>query len=134
MDWDDDAMVIEHNQKKFLFDYVADMLKEEGGKIFYRSNLTSDIDNMADKRLCAESLINCLIKQRAVNLVSVWLDFQDNFFVKEHLIERVSIGDKISSIGGTLGLFLGFSFLSVVDIVYWVIKTIEERIRRRKWK
>ena len=27
MDWDDDAMVIEHNQKKFLFDYVADMLK-----------------------------------------------------------------------------------------------------------
>ena len=58
------------------------MCLEEGGKIFYRSNLTSDIDNMADKRLCTESLINCLIKQRAVNLASVWLDFQDNFFLK----------------------------------------------------
>ncbi len=55
---------------------------EEGGKIFYRSNLTSDIDNMVDKRLCTESLINCLIWQRAVNLASVWLDFEDNYFVK----------------------------------------------------
>ena len=27
MDWDKDAMVIENNKKKFLFDYVADMLK-----------------------------------------------------------------------------------------------------------
>ena len=58
------------------------MCLEKGGKIFYRSNLTSDIDNMVDKRLCKESLINCLIWQRAVNLASVWLDFEDNFFVK----------------------------------------------------
>ena len=27
MNWDDDAMVTEFNKKKFLFDYVADMLK-----------------------------------------------------------------------------------------------------------
>ena len=27
MNWDDDTMVTEFNRKKFLFDYVADMLK-----------------------------------------------------------------------------------------------------------
>ena len=58
------------------------MCLEEGGKIFYRSNLTSDIDNMVDKGVCTKSLINCLIQHRAVNLASVWLDFQDNFYVK----------------------------------------------------
>ena len=44
--------------------------------------MTADIDNMVESELCHGKLINCLITKRAVNLASVKLDFQDNFFVK----------------------------------------------------
>ncbi len=30
--------------------------------------------------------------------------------------------DLISNMGGTLGLFCGFSILSVVEVLYWAVK------------
>ena len=38
---------------------------------------------------------------------------------------KVTLSDKISSIGGTLGLFTGFSLLAIVEILYWIIITIK---------
>ena len=34
----------------------------------------------------------------------------------------VSLGDQISAIGGTMGLFAGFSILSAVEVLYFVMK------------
>ena len=38
--------------------------------------------------------------------------------------ERISTSEKIGSIGGTLGLFTGFSFLAAVEMIYWAITTL----------
>ena len=37
--------------------------------------------------------------------------------------------DVLSNIGGTLGLFCGFSLLSAVEIIYWMAKWAG-----KKWK
>ena len=34
----------------------------------------------------------------------------------------VSLGDQISAIGGTMGLFAGFSILSAVELLYFMFK------------
>ena len=39
--------------------------------------------------------------------------------------------DMISAIGGTLGLFTGFSIMSAVEIVYFGIKIIHEAVKGR---
>ena len=42
--------------------------------------------------------------------------------------------DMISAIGGTLGLFTGFSIMSAVEIVYFGIKIILEAIKANRSK
>ena len=42
--------------------------------------------------------------------------------------------DMISAIGGTLGLFTGFSVMSAVEIVYFGIKIIFEAIKAKNAK
>ena len=37
---------------------------------------------------------------------------------------RATNSDKISMIGGTLGLFTGISFVSIVEILFWIGKAI----------
>ena len=96
-------------------------------------------------------------QERKNNLAALWLDFGANSFyvtVKYHFIffivysnidtmqskfERVPFGDKIAAIGGTLGLFLGFSFLGVLDILFWAkekfsyyLKLGKKRTRKTK--
>jgi len=39
---------------------------------------------------------------------------------------KVTFPDMLGTIGGTIGLFTGISLISVVEVVYWVYKTIEK--------
>ena len=40
------------------------------------------------------------------------------------LTATATLIDVVSNIGGTMGLFLGFSFLSAVEAVYWAVVPI----------
>ena len=33
---------------------------------------------------------------------------------------RVTFADKLGSIGGTLGLFSGFSLLAIMELIHWI--------------
>ena len=44
----------------------------------------------------------------------------------------VSLGDQISAIGGTMGLFAGFSILSAVEVIYFILKFLFSLMSRRK--
>ena len=46
----------------------------------------------------------------------------------------VTLGDQISAIGGTMGLFAGFSILSVVEILYFLLKFLLTLIMKAKMK
>ena len=44
----------------------------------------------------------------------------------------VTLGDQISAIGGTMGLFAGFSILSAVEVLYFVMKFFFSLVSRKK--
>ncbi len=43
----------------------------------------------------------------------------------------VTIVDMISNIGGTLGLFCGFSILSLVEVAYWMGRATARKVKQR---
>ena len=45
---------------------------------------------------------------------------------------RATTGDKISLIGGTLGLFTGISFVSAVEIIFWIGKALVQKVSSRE--
>ena len=44
----------------------------------------------------------------------------------------VTLGDQISAIGGTMGLFAGFSILSAVEVLYFVMKFFFSIVLRKQ--
>ena len=50
--------------------------------------------------------------------------------LKRHL--RVTFADKLGSIGGTLGLFSGFSLLAIMELIHWICKIINSLIVSKK--
>ena len=43
---------------------------------------------------------------------------------------KVTFVDQIGTIGGTLGLFCGLSIVSMVELVYWIYKTVVDHFSR----
>ena len=46
--------------------------------------------------------------------------------------EKANFVTKLSAIGGTMGLFTGFSLISGVEIFYFVIRSLFELVKQRK--
>ena len=45
---------------------------------------------------------------------------------------RVSFTDKLGSIGGTLGLFSGFSLLAIMEFIHWICKIANSVFARHR--
>ena len=50
------------------------------------------------------------------------MKMEGSTFTKLKRSLRVSFTDKLGSIGGTLGLFSGFSLLAIVELIHWICK------------
>ena len=59
----------------------------------------------------------------------VHLHMVDETVASTLLVERYSPVDKLSVVGGIFGLFLGFSLLSVVELVFWLWRGGKEYFR-----
>ena len=46
----------------------------------------------------------------------------------------VSLGDQISAIGGTMGLFAGFSILSAIEVLYFILKFVFSLMSKTRMK
>ena len=49
----------------------------------------------------------------------IYVSSESKTLVEIVMTASVSLLDKISNVGGTIGLFTGFSILSAVEILYW---------------
>lgn len=114
-------------QKKDLLDICSDYCPLECDSISYSIELNSE-------KLPVSGLINNSFSYMKLfknyenvqkNFISIIAFYQPNlkyFHIKEKpSIETV---DLVSQIGGTLGLFLGLSFLSLVEIIEFLIELI----------
>ena len=63
-----------------------------------------------------------------------------NFFFDTPIITqiglemRVSMFDKLSAIGGTLGLYTGISIITIVETIWWLIRFVIYAVRRKNDK
>ena len=56
-----------------------------------------------------------------------------NLFKEYERSQRMTIIDFISSLGGVFGLFLGFSLISFVEIIYWFCVVLVRRVVQGKY-
>ena len=88
--------------------------------------------NMLNKTLINNNLNSSILSltylQNTVSKVNVF--YQQMMFISVTETQALSLSDLISFIGGNLGLFLGMSFLSVVEVIDIVIQIFRMLISR----
>lgn len=67
------------------------------------------------------------------NIAIVHIFFRESFFRGQNKGELVDLTDFLSKLGGLLGLFMGFSFFSVIELIYFMsLRPFFNRIRSCK--
>ena len=72
-------------------------------------------------------LVNASIEQRKIKTEDkseLIIRMEGPTFMTLKRSLRVTSADKLGSIGGTLGLFSGFSLLAIMELIHWICKII----------
>ena len=110
----------ETNSDGFLFRYISDVFRN--GQSVFNPNRTKLIDYDISLYTAQMTLKKKTLEGRLRNLALLYIDFDKQEYVNRRLVLRVTAADMISALGGTLGLFTGFSFLAMVDVGFWICK------------
>ena len=112
-----------------------------------RDSLTEDYPGICDNVLAVEnSVTTCPIDSKKIttelkksivnyakeNIARVNIFLKDPFVKRYIREEKITENTFIGTIGGLLGLFLGFSFISVAEIVYLIALSIYDTITCKK--
>ena len=85
------------------------------------------------KELNAQSMLREWCEEsfmKDISIIEVQIEGQSHITMKQSL--RHPISSKIGELGGTLGVFTGFSFVALVEIVYWMCLTLKLVVCRMK--
>ena len=63
--------------------------------------------------------------------IRITIRLEGSTFMELKRFLRVSFTDQLGSIGGTLGLFSGFSLLAIVELIHWVCMIVCSIVTRR---
>ena len=74
------------------------------------------------------------VYKRLTNLYWIRIYFATPTFDRITKDEKANFGDKLSAIGGTMGLLTGFSIISGVEIIYFVVKIVVKIISKKHTK
>ena len=75
-------------------------------------------------------ILKCLGFSKEFNLKYMRIYFGAESFNRDTKDRAVKFVDEISAIGGTMGLFTGFSIMSAVEIVYFAIKMSVQMVKK----
>ena len=111
------------NSDQFLFNYVTDVFR------YNKSILNPGRCPLTDLQVSRFSYDLDIKKEtldgRARNLALLYIDFDKQEYLSKRLVVRVTLADMISALGGTLGLFTGFSIVALVDVCFWCHSTMK---------
>ena len=65
------------------------------------------------------------------NIVSLWVYYKDPYLTKVIRDEKFSTFSFISNFGGLLGLFQGASFISLLEVIYFVTMWLKAKINTK---
>ena len=74
------------------------------------------------RKWCEESF------QKDIAIIEVQIEGQSFTTIRQSL--RTPFAAKIGGIGGTLGLFSGFSIMALVEIVYWMVLALKDSLKK----
>ena len=76
-----------------------------------------------------------LAQERFIGDISVLNFFFDTPIITQIGLEmRVSMFDKLSAIGGTLGLYTGISIITMIETVWWLFQFVHYALRHKTFK
>ena len=84
-------------------------------------NIKKDLD-------ISENIRNWCQTSFKKDIAIIEVEIADQSFVKMRQSIKTTLGAKVGELGGTLGLFTGFSFMAFVEIIYWVLLTAKKII------
>ena len=64
------------------------------------------------------------LSQRMDNIILLHIDFDDMTYPSFEMVERITIIDAVGFVGGTIGIFTGFSVLSIIEIFSYIHKNL----------
>ena len=73
------------------------------------------------------------LSDRIKNIAILYIDFDRSHYRVRKQIKRMTLASMLSSFGGILGLFLGFSVIGLLDLIFWARKRIERIDSLRNW-
>ena len=75
------------------------------------------------KRTITDEYYSKLCKRiQSKDKATITVKLEGPTFRKYRRSMRVSFTDKLGSIGGTLGLFSGFSLMAIIELIHWICK------------
>ena len=105
----EEKVILKQELQTYLVDPKHKII-DKGTKFFTktRHNIT-DNDNFADERFKKDiSVLNFFFDTPIITQIGLKM--------------RVSMFDKLSAIGGTLGLYAGISIITMIETVWWLIQ------------
>ena len=91
----------------------------------YKWNSGEGFDNKNDAKIFEEEIY----KYARENIAYVTLFIREPFAEKIKIAEKISPISFISDVGGLLGLFMGFSFVSLAELVYHAFKVCKYALK-----
>ena len=88
------------------------------------SELENKIMNDHYSKLCKSMMTN--------DMVRVQLKLEGPSFTIMQRSLKNTFTDKLGSVGGTLGLFSGFSLLAIVELIHWICRIFNSLITFQK--
>ena len=76
-----------------------------------------------------ETLVREMFEYGKHNLALVHIFFQSPYITKMKTDLEMTLMDFVANTGGLIGLFLGFSFISLVEIIYWCCNCFNAKSR-----
>ena len=98
------------------------MLQSKNEEDFCPSNIWNEDNAFGNDEKKADDFEAEVFKYAQNNIVTLTMFIREPFAEKIVTAEKISQLSFISDVGGLLGLFMGFSFVSAVEIIYHAFK------------
>ena len=130
-----------YNQK-FLHNYILAIFYGQSGSLMpQHENLgpMSFLYNESSMPYFASANLNNFqndsdaLSDRIKNIAILYIDFDSSHYRVRRQIKRTTLANMLSSFGGILSLFLGFSVVGLLDLIFWAKKHIVGINLLRNW-
>ena len=111
------------NSVPFMTSVVKKLSQHDASKGAFDVNKELNLVSLL-REWCEESFT------KDISIIEVQMEGQSHVTMKQSL--RHPLSSKIGELGGTLGVFTGFSFVALVEIVYWMGLTLKLVVSKMK--